>query len=321
MMAYIMAYIMTATIIKRYIAILALLVVMAGGGGGVSAWGAPAVKTLKGKATYYAEMSESPLEAQQKAREMAIYNGIQEAFGSVVSHTVMQEDMLNETGEMSRFYNSSAFELKGEWISDVKTEYVSELQKTGLAVTCEIEFRARQITNQAPAIECATLIAPDLRSLGSRYKDGDNLYASFCSPTTDGYLTVCITDETGTVSRLLPGRSSTSKAFKVTKGYDYVFFDQRRQSDDGSRMDKVNLHVAPGRKMEFNTLYFIFSPEPYAEGPWQRGATRRELPHMPLADFNGWLQKMAMHDPAMTWQALRLTIVPAPSKEEVIILK
>lgn len=282
---------------------------------------APTVKTIKGKATYYAEADESPLEAQQKAREAAIYNGILEAFGSVMNQTYIQEDMLNETGESTRLYSNSAFELKGEWIADVRKEYVPYMDKKGnYVVEYEIEFKARQITNQAPPIECATLIAPDRRSTGTSFRDRDNLYASFRSPTTDGYLTIAMTDETGQVYRLLPGNSSTSQALTITKGYDYIFFDALRHSPDGSKMDKLIVRVSPDRKMEFNTLYFIFSPNAYNAGPWQRGSSRREPDHMPLGEFNSWLQTMAMHDPQMTWRAVRVTIRPQASKEELIKL-
>lgn len=302
-----------------YIARLTLLAAMLAGALGVSA--APTVKTIKGKATYYAEPNESPLEAQQKAREAAIYNGILETFGSVMNQTYIQEDMLNETGETTRLYSNSAFELKGEWIADLKKEYVPYMDKKGnYVVEYEIEFRAREITNQAPPIDCATLITPDFRSKGTDFHDGDNLYVSFCSPTTDGYLTIAMTDETGQVYRLLPGQSSTSQAMTVNKGYDYIFFDQKRQSPDGSKADRMVVSVTPGRKMEFNTIYFIFSPNAYNAGPWQRGAGRRMPPHMAMGEFNSWLQTMAMRDPQMTWRAVRVAIRPGASKGELIKL-
>ena len=282
---------------------------------------APSVKTIKGKATYYAEPNESPLEAQQKAREAAIYNGILEAFGSVMNQTYIQEDMLNESGETTRLYSNSAFELKGEWIADIRKEYVPYMDKKGnYIVEYEIEFRAREITNQAPPIECTSLIAPDLRSTGTEFHDRDNLYVSFCSPTTDGFLTIALSDETGEVYRLLPGQSSTSQALNITKDYNYIFFDQKRSSPDGSKVDPLVVSVSPEKKMEFNTIYFIFSPNPYNAGPWKRGASRRQPAHMSMGEFNSWLQTMAMHDPRMTWRAVRVTIRPQVTKDELIKL-
>ncbi len=279
---------------------------------------APAIKTLKGKAVYYADPNESLAEARAKAREMAIYNAIQENFGTVMTQVVTQDDSIDERGEVTRFYSSSAFELKGEWVADISSSYAENLKDGALVVDCICEFKARPVTNMAPAVECATLTAPDLRSKGTQFTSGDHMYASFSSPSVDGWLTVCLIDENGVVSRLFPSRSSTADSFKVTKGYNYVLFDADRLTDDGVRMIPVTLLVDPGKKMDVNTVYFIFSPNQYADGPWARPASRRALPTMGVGEFNSWLQRMAAHDPAMACKAVRVSIkAPVTNMEEI----
>lgn len=272
------------------------------------AYGAPAVKTLKGTATYYAAPEESTAEARRKAREMAIYEAIREAFGSVMSHTVKQEDISDSSGEFTRLYTNSSFELKGEWVSDIRNEYVTDYRDDALVVTCTSEFRAREVTNQAPPIDCSILLTPDLRSRTTEIPSGEHLYASFCSPTTDGYLTICLSDENGRVNRLLPSRSSSTQTLNVKKGFDYIFFDTGRQSPDGSRVFPLTLSIPEGEKLEINTVYFIFSPNAYSDGPWHRGATRREPPYMSVNEFNNWLHVMASRDPAVAYKVVPVTI-------------
>ncbi|MDE7160009.1 MAG: hypothetical protein K2O24_04105 [Muribaculaceae bacterium] len=276
------------------------------------------IQTLKGKGIYHAAPNESLAEARAKAREAAIYNAIQERFGTVMTQSVIQDNSVDEAGEVTRFYSNSAYELKGEWVADVSTTYVDDFRHGALVVECECEFKGRQVTNQAPPIECATLSAPDKRSPSTKFDAGSHLYASFSSPSADGWLTVCLIDENGVVSRLLPSRSSDTDTFKVTKGYDYVFFDRDRLSEEGTRMLPVTLYVDGDKKMDINTIYFIFSPNLYADGPWKRPATRRGLYTMSVEEFNKWLQTMAARDPAMATKAVRVSIKAKPTNVEVI---
>lgn len=276
------------------------------------------VRTIKSKGTYYAEPDESKAEAQRKAREAAIYEGIREAFGSVMTQTVIQEDTMDDGGEMTRLYSNNAFELKGEWISDVQTTYETRFVDDAFSVTCECEFRARAVTSEAPAIDCAILVAPDRRSTGTRFKDNSNMYVSFSSPSADGYLTICLADEDGMVYKLLPASASDRHSLAIDKGYDYVLFDTNRVAPDGTRMDPVRLSITPGRRTEWNTVYFIFSPTDYADGPWHRGASRRQPAHMPINEFNNWLVTMARRDPSLAYRAIPVTIRAVHSDTETI---
>lgn len=279
---------------------------------------APAIKTLKGKAVYYADPNESLAEARAKAREMAIYNAIQDNFGTVMTQVVTQDDSMDERGEITRFYSNSAFELKGEWVADISTSYGENLKDGALVVDCICEFKARPVTNMAPTVECATLTAPDLRSKGTVFDSGSHVYASFSSPSVDGWLTICLIDENGVVSRLLPSRSSGTEAVHVQKGYNYIFFDRNRYLEDGTRMYPVTLSVDEGKKMDVNTMYFIFSPHQYADGPWTRPANRRSSPTMGVGEFNNWLQVMAARDPSMACKAVRVSIKAPVNKVEEI---
>ncbi len=129
-------------------------------------------------------------EAREKARELAIINAIENAFGTYVE----QETDLTIYNGHDYFSIVGATKVRGEWVETLKESYKEEIRTTinqpGNQVEnwiiCDITGKVRKSTNLKAAINYETLNSPDVRSRTRDYFSGESLYLYFRSPV-DGH--------------------------------------------------------------------------------------------------------------------------------------
>ena len=274
------------------------------------------IKTVEGEYTFYGDGRHSPADCKRLAAEYARVDALKRAFGTIVSQDILQTDAVKGDSETTHFLSLSSSETKGEWLGDLGApEYEARLDNDGnYIVHCKIRGRAKEISNQASEFDALVLRnGTDRRNADTRFRHGDDLYLYFSAPT-GGYVAAFLADETGQVYGILPYSTGDVDRIKVKRGYDYIFFDPRRGNDFGN-VDQLTLTAADGE--EFNKVYVVFSPDPFAMAP-VKFKTPGAPPSIDSEEFTKWLTKCRRNDPRMGVKSMNIVIAPSGSKTETI---
>lgn len=266
------------------------------------------VKTIEGEFTFTGDGRLSPAECKRLAAESARIEALQREFGTIISQDIMLTEAQRGDNSSTHFLALSSSEVKGEWLGDIgEPVFTTSLDKNdNLVVQCKLKGRARQLSNKAVDFEALVLRnGTDRRNADTRFRDGDDLYLYFSAPV-NGYLTAYLADESGEVFGLLPYSTGDVDEIKIKRGYDYIFFDSNRGSDFGL-VDEFQTQAKDGE--EYNKVYVIFSPEPFAPAP-----VKFKNPGMPPSisgkEFNNWLIKSRRNDPRMGVKSMNILISP-----------
>lgn len=259
----------------------------------------------------YLSLEQAKREAIIKAQNQAI----EEAFGSSVSSssrtTVKNIDGRSETNFMS----ISEGKVRGVWLGDKeepKFERVVQDGRDWLRVT--VKGVAREIISAGVEFTAKTLrYKPDLELEASTFKNNDDFFLYFRSPT-DGYLTVFLFDiTTNQVFCMLPYQSSGKGAYSITRDEEYYLFAPNKAKPDDGQVDEFVLTCTEPNIEELSELYVIFSPNYYAKVGAQKEKQQLTddlmLPSsLDYKDFNKWLLKYQQKDEAMQVKRIELLI-------------
>ena len=259
----------------------------------------------------YMSLEQAKREAIIKAQNQAI----EEAFGSSVSSsnraTIKNIDGRSETSFMS----ISEGKVRGVWLGDKeepKFERVLQDGRDWLRVT--VKGVAREIVSAGVEFITKTLrYKPDLELEASTFKNNDDFFLYFRSPT-DGYLTVFLFDiTTNQVFCMLPYQSSGKGAYSITRDEEYYLFAPNKAKPDDGQVDEFVLTCTEPNIEELSELYVIFSPNYYAKVGAQKEKQQLTddlmLPSsLDYKDFNKWLLKYQQKDEAMQVKRIELLI-------------
>lgn len=274
------------------------------------------VRTVEGEYTFLGDGHYSPAECRRLAAEYARVEALRREFGTIVSQDIIQTESDDGNTAVSRFLNLSSTETKGEWLGDIgEPEYRISLDSDdNYIVYCKVKGRAKPITNEATDFEAAVLRnGTDRRMADTRFRDGDDLYLYFSAPV-NGYLSAYLADEQGEVYCLLPYSTGDVDEIRTRRSKEYVFFDPAAGTEFGT-VDELAMS-APDRQ-EFNKIYVVFSPEPFAQ-PALKFKVAGAPPSVSSEDFAAWLVKRRRNDPKMGVKSMNIVISPSSSKTETV---
>ena len=227
---------------------------------------AQTVKKSTGKAQVRMEL-DMTTEAYEEARLLAMIDAIQNAFGSYVEQ---QTDMSIIDGKEA-FNIIGGTKVRGDWIETLDENFNEEfkVEATRLGkqnmkyISCNIKGKVRKTIPKA-GIEYEALNCPDLICRTTNFLNDEQLYMYFRSPV-DGYLSVYIEVDDATY-RILPYTNMSDEnqnGVMVSADRPYIFFSEENNPYRNSVVDELEMFT--NKKLEYNTLYVIFSEEAFVK--------------------------------------------------------
>ena len=176
--------------------------------------------------------------------------------------------------------------------SQVEVFILYQVAKSGNKDVVFTEYRDCEGQLSQPLNMNKTEILTDTRRNGTKQKhrtesfhEGDSLYLFFRS-NKDGWLTVWLADDEGTVYRLLPYRGQRY-AQQIESNRDYFFFSP----NDNKNADVYETIVAENKEKETNIIYIVFSTEDYM--PADTKDNNRSLPFFTYKkEFKKWIEEL-----------------------------
>lgn len=165
---------------------------------------------------------------------------------------------------------------------------------------------AREIKSAGIEVSSTVLCnGTDVRFARTDFKDGDNIYLLFQTPT-DGYLCLYLLDPIAQNALcLLPYRHSPSGAMPIQHDEKYLFFHPDNRYPYTRQADKIRMTCERG--VEYNDLYVVFSPNLFAKAQ-NVDISEGLLPQISQKAFFDWLTKCRTKDKDMVVQKHRLKI-------------
>jgi hypothetical protein len=275
----------------------------------------------EGFARILVEDHMSKEDAREKAREQAIINAIESAFGAYVEKDA---DVDIEDGEV-RFRIIGHTLVRGDWLKTISEKFEEENRKIRgrknrgeeVWISCKITGKIRRIDRPETALEFTPLNCPDPVCRTYDFMDGEPFYLSFRTPV-DGYLSIFMTDESRRVYRLLPYQKMPEEylnAVPVTADDSYLFFLNEEDYDyfsGFSYMMTDEIVMSTREKEEFLDLFVIFSTTDFKKPLLTREEEVERNFVVPkslgLEKFEEWIADNRINDPAFLYKRVTLTI-------------
>lgn len=274
----------------------------------VTAAYAQKVQKVTATYTYHVPENVTVEQAKRTALERAKIQAIADEFGIVVTQnnsTVIS----NQNGETdNRFLSFSGSEVKGEWIETTKEpQYEISYESDMLVVTVTVIGHIREITHASIDFK-ASVLRNGTEELfeSNEFRDGDDLYLSFCSPV-NGYLVVYLLDETvQEVYCLLPYQDSGEGAYHIEHDRNYILFSTKNETTNPSIVNEYTLTC--NQVVEFNDLYIIFSSNPFVKAVTNESIDELLPRQLSYNGFQKWLAKIRSKDKAIRVEVKQIKI-------------
>lgn len=259
--------------------------------------------------TYYAPETMSVEEAKRVALDRAKIQAIADEFGSIVSQSTSTV-ITNKNGESdTQFFALGGSDVKGEWIEIIgNPEYQLKFENHFLVVTCSIKGKAREITSSKIEFTAKTLRnGTELRFEDVNFRNGDDLYLYFRSPT-NGYLATYLLDElTQTIYCVLPYKAQSISAYPIEANKEYVMFS-RKEADKSLRPVVDEYVLSCENDKEFNTLYILFSSSQIGKRNGFDDSIADKPDNISFKDFKSWLSRKLSKDSNIQFQEINISI-------------
>ena len=256
------------------------------------------IKTVEGEYTYYAPENVTLEEARRTALDRAKIQALADAFGTIVSQANTTRVENSDGKSSTDFLSIGGSEVKGEWIETIEEpKYDISYDQSMLVVKVSVKGKAREIVSAQIDIKAKVLRnGTEDKFESDEFRDGDDLYLSFVSPVS-GYLAVYLVDAEKKAYCLLPYRSQTDGIYKVEANRRYVFFNiKEAPQQECQYVDEYVMTCS--RSSEYNQIYVIFSPQPFAKAA--DNVSAELLPReLKFEDFQEWLVKCRRIDKNM----------------------
>lgn len=258
-------------------------------------------------------------QAREKARELAMINAIQNAFGTYVDQETNVK-VINGRESYSIIGNTKVL---GEWIETIDEKFLENtksVKENGQDafenwITCTITGKVRAATPKA-IIKYQPLNCPELYCRKTEFYSNESLYLYFESPV-DGYLSVFLEDE-NEVYRLFPystmkGNEQSTAEVQADEGY-ILFSNERDKNKYGGNAEEYELFTT--KPEEINTLYIVFSEKNYVKPGLSTVQTiemngqSMQLPKsLSKRDFQQWLATNRAYDQSFLVAKVNLSII------------
>ncbi|MDE6196769.1 MAG: DUF4384 domain-containing protein [Muribaculaceae bacterium] len=281
--------------------IIAFIALLAAGAPAATADGGK-VKEVSGQYRYYVPRHIARDKAEQIALERAMIEAIANEFGTILSQNSRMDLRSSKQGESVDFYSSASSMVKGEWVETIgEPKFGIQLDDGEIVVTCEVKGRARQVARARAELDVRVLrngTGDDAEN--NAFLSGDKCMLAFTSPV-DGYLTVYLEGQDGTVFRMLPFYAQRNATARIEGNKRYVFF----ASDQG---DEEQYQLTSDNGTEINTIYVVFSPNEYVKPVDHSGAEDLSLKELSAEAFRKWINKARALDEQLQIVARPITI-------------
>jgi len=266
------------------------------------------MKTVEGEYTYHAPENVTLEEAKRIALDRAKIQALADAFGTIVSQTNATHVQNRNGSSDIDFLSVGGSEVKGEWIETVgEPQYDISYEQGMLVVKVSVKGKVREIVSAQIDIKAKVLRnGTEDKFESDEFRDGDDLYLSFVSPVS-GYLAVSLVDAEQKAYCLLPYRSQTDGIYKVEANRRYVFFNIK-DAPAAERQFVDEYVMTCSRSSEYNQIYVIFSPQPFAKAA--DNAAAETLPReLSFEDFQKWLVKNRKQNEQMYIDLITINII------------
>ena len=274
------------------------------------------VKTT-GMAQAKQEMYMTDEDVYKKARELAIVNAIENAFGTYVE----QETDINIRDGKTSYSIYGSTKVKGDWIEEINVEYEEDYRvekgqfgtRKVRYITCSVKGVARETISKAN-IDYLVLNCPSKACRTAEFITNEQLYLFFKSPV-NGYLSIFL-DDGNMVYRLLPYMNMTDEfqnGIHVKGDIDYLFFSWENNILDISRNVLDEVEIFTNKHLEYNDIYIIFSEAPFVKPILNESAQVNNLilpKSISQAKFQKWLTNNRHAN--SSFQDIRRTITIKP---------
>ena len=285
-----------------------------------SAFGQRVVE-MAGEAQVRMESDMSKEDAMELARQQAMINAINNAFGSYVEQ---DSDMDLENGK-AEFKIIGHTQVKGDWLKTLKESFKEESRiirssagkETEIWINCRIKGVIREIIKPQVVLTIEPRNCLDELCRTYHFNSGAPMFLSFSSPV-DGFLSIYIVEEDHTAYRLLPYQEMPElylHAIPVKADHEYMFFaygESYNYFEDFSYLMIDEIYLETEKEKEFLDLYVIFSPENYQKPVLKASENISEFYELPkmLAEeeFMEWLQDSRVFDPEFQYNRITLTV-------------
>lgn len=270
-------------------------------------------RKVSGVYTYYADPSMSVKQAMAAAIENAKAQALAKEFGTLLVQSTLSQTEQKNGKDNEYFSQLSTEEVKGEWIEDLKepeAKITATMNDGTLVIEASVSGKARAISNEAVDFQTFALRnGTEKRFADNNFYEGDDLFLYFNAPT-DGYVAVYLVGEDKNAYCLLPYANDENGQQPVKHGKEYIFFSSNHTYDlPRNVIDNVYM-TCDDERMEHNTLYVIFSPNPFTKAVDVNKQTDDRLMPRQLSfkDFTKWIGKLGARDKQMNRKIIRLIV-------------
>ena len=245
--------------------------------------------------------NETKDQAKKRAKEGAIINALEKAFGIAVfqGNTLFLKNVVTgqKVESFSSFNSIGETFVKGEVVEEEKVDFdefmyekkILDKISHGIIIKCKVIIKAREYIEPTANFTAYTLNCSDTsHSKTNSFKKKDDFFVFFNTPQ-DGYLCVFL-DDNQSSSILFPystGRSKYFNGFPVASNKDYLLFSNEKKYSLGDNIITDELEWDSRENLE--KLIIIFSTKPF-ELPDLNRSKSNEIPEMLHSeDFNKWL--------------------------------
>jgi hypothetical protein len=251
----------------------------------------------KGQAKIRVEKDWTENQVIAKARESAIINAIENAFGSVVvegNTLYVKNEQSGKANKSDIVFNSiSNILVNGEWIKTVEEKYTFTVEEDYRWILFNITGEVRELKKIPFSPEVHTLTCNQLKCSTEVFNSGQELILYFKAPK-DGFVAVYLDDNQQTQKLLPYTMQANQSTFSVEADKEYYFFYSDKKNQNG-KVDEIELFT--DKKIEQNRMFVLYSESDFSKPILSETTSNQnnELyklpPFMASGSFQLWLQK------------------------------
>lgn len=255
--------------------------------------------------------NQSKEEAMEIAKELAIIDALNNAFGTYVE----QNSEINIHGGIVNYNIIGTTKVKGDWLKtldcifseDIETTIEGGQHRNIIWITCNVKGKVRKALPK-PLLHVFTLKCPELNCTATRFKEKDKLYIYFKSPIS-GFLSIFI-DEGDSTRRVFPYVSQPyENAIKICADKAYFLFAKNRTYFEWP-VDELQLFT--NKREEVNSVYIVFSENDYYKPVLTDSKVEKDgfiIPKsLKSSEFENWISESKIAQESFQAVKIRITI-------------
>jgi hypothetical protein len=244
--------------------------------------------------------NESKDAAKKRAKEGAIINALEKAFGTAVfqgnslfiKNTITGQEVETVTG----FNTIAETYVKGEVIEELNIEFdeylfekkINKKKEFGTIIRCNVKIKAAEYSEPTANFDAFSLNCTDTTNCKTTsFKRNEDFFLYFKFPK-NGYVAVFI-DDNESSSLLFPYVTNREKyydGYPIIQNKEYVLFSKEKQfNPEKLIVDELTWET----RENLEKLTIIFSPNKF-DLPDLKSKKSNSIPQsLPSVDFNKWL--------------------------------